>query len=68
MHAIVDRVRHQRVALHVGGTWRIIGTIIEERDGVVELADEEGAPIFVNLSSIVAIEPSRARGGPVHDI
>lgn len=68
MNAIIERFKDQRVIVHVAANWRIIGTVIRLEDDVVELADEEGASIFVNLASIVAIEPYRVRSGSGHYI
>ena len=68
MHPIIERFKDQRVIVHIAVNWRIIGTVITQHEGVVELADEEGASIFVNLASIVAIEPYRVRGRSGHYI
>lgn len=68
MNAILERFKDQRVIVHMAANWRIAGTVIRLEDNVVELADEEGASIFVNLASIVAIEPYRVRGGSGHYI
>ncbi len=68
MHPIIERFKDQRVIIHMAANWRIVGTVITQHDGVVELADEKGASIFVNLASIVAIEPYQARGGSGHYI
>lgn len=68
MNSIIERFKDQRVILHLAASWRIIGTVIKQADGVVELADERGAPLFVNLASIVAIEPYRSEAGSGHYI
>ena len=68
MNLIIERFKDQRVIVHVAANWRIIGTVISIEDDAVKLADEEGASIFVNLASIVAIEPYRQRGGSGHYI
>ncbi len=68
MNRIIERLRDQRVIIHMAANWRIVGTVIKLDDDVVELADEEGASIFVNLASIVAIEPYRVKGGSGHYI
>ena len=68
MNTIIERFKDQRVIIHMAANWRIVGTVIKLEDGVVELADDEGASIFVNMVSIVAIEPYRQRGGSGHYI
>ena len=68
MNPIIERFKDQRVIIHMAANWLIVGTVIKLENNVVQLADEEGAPIFVNLASIVAIEPYRARGGSGHYI
>ncbi len=68
MNRIIERLRDQRVIIHMAANWRIVGTVIKLDDDVVEVADEEGASIFVNLASIVAIEPYRVKGGTGHYI
>ncbi len=68
MNRIIERLRDQRVIIHMAANWRIVGTVIRLEGDVVELADEEGASIFVNLASIVAIEAYRVKGGSGHYI
>ena len=68
MNTIIERFRGQRVIIHMAANWRIVGTVIKLEDDVVELADDEGASIFVNMASILAIEPYRQRGGSGHYI
>ncbi len=68
MNTIIERFKDQRVIIHMAANWRIVGTVIKLEDDVVELVDEEGASIFVNLASIVAVEPYRQRGGSGHYI
>jgi hypothetical protein len=68
MNPIIERFKDQRVTIHLAANWRIVGTVIGLEDDVVELADEEGASIFVTLASIVAIEPYRVKGGSGHYI
>ena len=68
MKLILERFTGRRVIVHITANWRIVGTIISMQEGAVELADENGASIFVNLASIVAIEPYRVRGGSGHYI
>ena len=68
MNSIIERFKDQRVIMHMDANWRIVGTVIGVQDGVVELADEQGTSIFVNATSIVAIEPYRTRGGSGHYI
>ena len=68
MNLIIERFKDQRVIVHVAANWRIVGTVISLENDVVELADEEGASIFVNLASIVAIEPYRQTGSSGHYI
>ncbi|MBI3779476.1 MAG: hypothetical protein HY278_00160 [candidate division NC10 bacterium] len=68
MNTIIERFKDQRVIIHMAANWRIVGTVITLEDDVVELADDEGASIFVNMASIVAIEPYRQRGGVGHYI
>ena len=68
MNTIIERFKGQRVIIHLAANWRIVGTVVKLEDGVVELADDEGASIFVNMASIVAIEPYRQRGGSGHYI
>ncbi|HLC21764.1 MAG TPA: hypothetical protein VJM10_06630 [Candidatus Methylomirabilis sp.] len=68
MNPIIERFKDQRVTIHLASNWRIVGTVIRLEGDVVEVADEEGASIFVNLASIVAIEPYRVRGGSGHYI
>ncbi len=68
MNPIIERLKDQCVTIHLAANWRIVGTVIRLEDDVVELADAEGASIFVNVTSIVAIEPYRVRGGSGHYI
>jgi hypothetical protein len=68
MKPIIERFTGQRVILHVAPNWRIVGTIVSAQEDTVELADENGACIFVSLASIVAIEPYRVTGGSGHYI
>ncbi len=68
MNPIIERFKDQRVTIHLAANWRIVGTVIGLEDDAVELADEEGASIFVTLASIVAIEPYRVKGGSGHYI
>lgn len=68
MNSIIERFKDQRVIVHVAADWRIVGTVIGLEGDVVELADEEGVPIFVSVASIVAIQPYRVRGGSGHYI
>ncbi len=68
MNTVIERFKDQRVIIHMAANWRIVGTVIKLEDDVVELADDEGASIFVNMALIVAIEPYRQRGGSGHYI
>ena len=68
MNTIIERLKDQRVIIHLAANWRIVGTVIKLEDDVVELTDDEGASIFVNMASIVAIEPYRQRSGSGHYI
>ena len=68
MNPLIERFKDQRVTIHLAANWRIVGTVIGLENDVVELADEEGASIFVSLASIVAIEPYRVKGGSGHYI
>jgi hypothetical protein len=68
MKTTIERFKDQRVIIHMAANWRIVGTVITLEDDVVELADDEGASIFVNMALIVAIEPYRQRGGVGHYI
>ncbi len=68
MKPIIERFTGQRVIVHMAANWRIVGTVVRFEDGVIELADDDGAPIFVNAASIVAIEPYRVKGGSGHYI
>jgi hypothetical protein len=68
MRPILERFKGQLVILHMAANWRIVGTVMKEEDGIVELVSEDGAPIFVSLASIAAIEPYRVRGESGHYI
>lgn len=68
MHRTIERFKDQRVIVHLAANWRIVGTVIRVQDGAVELSDERGTSIFLNLASIVAIEPYLAKGGSGHYI
>jgi len=68
MNPIIERSTGQRVIIHGAVNWRIVGTVIRLEDDVVELVDDEDASIFVNVGSIVAIEPYRVRSGSGHYI
>jgi len=68
MKSIIERFIGQRVIVHITSNWRIVGTIIGMQEDAVELTDENGACIFVNTASIVAIELYRVRGGSGHYI
>ena len=68
MNPIIERCKGQRVIIHVAANWRIVGTVIRLEDDVVKLADDEDVSIFVNVASIVAIEPYRVGIGAGHYI